>query len=62
MIATDQADYFAEIERMAHCVPVLTASRVAQVEALPSTTFEERFRESGMEIYRLSLRKTPGSR
>ncbi len=62
LIATDQADYFAEMERMARGVPIFTARRVGQVEALPSTTFEERFRESGMEIYRLSLRKTPGSR
>ncbi len=37
-------------------------SRVAHGEALPSTTFEGRFRESGMEIYRLSLRKTSGRR
>jgi tRNA G46 methylase TrmB len=57
-IATDQADYFAEMERVARRTPIFTTRRVASVEALPSTTFEERFRESGMEIYRLSLRKT----
>ncbi len=61
-IATDHAEYFAEMERVADRVPIFTARRVAHGEALPSTTFEGRFRESGMEIYRLSLRKTSGRR
>ena len=57
-IATDQAEYFAEMERVAFRVPIFTACPIAKAEVLPATTFEERFRESGIEIYRLSLRKT----
>jgi tRNA (guanine-N7-)-methyltransferase len=61
-IATDQTEYFAEMERVTGCIPIFKAQRGMKTEPHPSTTFEERFRESGSEIYRLSLRKTSGVR
>lgn len=57
-IATDQADYFAEIERVAQQVPALHRTTAAEETDLPLTTFEKRFRETGAEIYRLRLRKS----
>lgn len=54
-IATDEADYFKQIERVAtnH-----SGFAIAGDVELPSTKFERRFREVGLRIYRLSLRKT----
>jgi tRNA (guanine-N7-)-methyltransferase len=55
-IATDQRDYFLEIERLAAKTvqfhPVTEAGKPAG-----SSTFENRFIRAGEEIYRLGLRK-----
>jgi|ERR1700731_2081317 len=55
-IATDQRDYFVEIERL--------AAQAAQFQLEPapgepaaSSTFEKRFMRAGEKIYRLTLRK-----
>jgi tRNA G46 methylase TrmB len=56
-IATDHADYFAEIERTVARVPQFAARPNETNDAAPVTTFEARFREDGAQIYRLSLRK-----
>ena len=57
-VATDQLDYFHQIERLSR------AHRQFQVvpelpddAALPVTKFERKFREQGAPIYRLKLRK-----
>jgi tRNA (guanine-N7-)-methyltransferase len=58
-VATDQLDYFQQIERLsgAHLrfqvVPQSPDHVVLQV-----TTFERKFREQGVSIYRVTLRKT----
>src|ERR1043166_889863 len=54
-VATDQKDYFEQIERIAS-----DKTRLRTIECdidLPVTTFQRRFQEQGMPIYRLSLRK-----
>ena len=58
-VATDQLDYFRQIERLscAHLqFQVLPAS--ADESVLPITKFERKFRDQGAPIYRLTLRKT----
>ena len=56
-VATDQLDYFHQIERLSR-----THSSFEVVEShdlvLPLTKFERKFREQGSPIYRLTLRKT----
>jgi tRNA (guanine-N7-)-methyltransferase len=56
-IATDHADYFAEMERIVARVPQFSVLPNEQPDTAPITTFEARFRENGAPIYRLSLRK-----
>jgi tRNA (guanine-N7-)-methyltransferase len=55
-IATDQAEYFQKIERLAR-----ETQGLAKIDAghlnLPPTKFEARFANAGATIYRLSLRK-----
>ena len=58
-VATDQLDYFHQIERVSR------ADRQFQVlprspddAVLPATKFERKFREQDVPIYRLTLRKT----
>ena len=57
-VATDQLDYFHQIERLSrahdqfHVVP-----RSPDDAVLPVTKFERKFREQGGPIYRLTLRK-----
>jgi tRNA (guanine-N7-)-methyltransferase len=55
-IATDQLDYFRHIERLGRA-----HSRFAAVDfeeaVFPSTKFERQFREQGVPIHRLTLRK-----
>lgn len=60
-IATDQTNYFREIERLAAHSPGFVET--AGVE-LPSSvsTFEKRFLQAGLEIHRLELRKLSASR
>jgi tRNA (guanine-N7-)-methyltransferase len=56
-VATDQLEYFHQIERMgrAHsCFEVVDSHDVV----LPLTKFERKFREQGTPVYRLTLRKT----
>ena len=58
-VATDQLDYFRQIERLscAHLqFQVVPASPDECV--LPLTKFERKFRDQGAPIYRLTLRKT----
>src|SRR6267154_2640803 len=58
-VATDQLDYFHQVERVSR------ADRQFQVlprspddAVLPVTKFEKKFRDQGAPIYRLTLRKT----
>jgi len=58
-VATDQLDYFHQIERVSRAhlqFQVLPPSLEAAV--LPVTKFERKFREQDAPIYRLTLRKT----
>jgi tRNA (guanine-N7-)-methyltransferase len=55
-ITTDQTDYFREIERLAACSPGF--DRISDRPPPESvSTFEKRFRQDGLEIHRLVLRK-----
>jgi tRNA (guanine-N7-)-methyltransferase len=57
-IATDQYDYFTEIQRAVNqrCGFVVEAFR-GDAFNIPTTTFEKRFRDQRLEIHRLALRK-----
>jgi tRNA (guanine-N7-)-methyltransferase len=55
-IATDQRDYFEQIERTARNHSGFAIVDLDDVD-LPATKFENRFRQQGAPIYRLSLRK-----
>ena len=58
-VATDQPDYFHQIERVSRAhrqFQVLPRSPDDAV--LPVTKFEKKFRDQGAPIYRLTLRKT----
>jgi len=62
-IATDQFDYFHQIERLSRAhrqFQVLPQSLDDSV--LPVTKFERKFRDQGAPIYRLTLRKTSSVR
>ncbi|MCA1657700.1 MAG: hypothetical protein LC627_00200 [Verrucomicrobiaceae bacterium] len=60
-IATDDAPYFREIERLA--ARSLDFIRISERERpVPVSTFETRFRENEIEIHRLLLRKVSPSR
>jgi tRNA (guanine-N7-)-methyltransferase len=56
-IATDHLDYFRQIERLSTAHPEF---EVADLDGgvLPLTKFERKFRELGVPIYRLTLRRT----
>jgi tRNA (guanine-N7-)-methyltransferase len=58
-VATDQLDYFFQIERLtrAHLQFQVVPQSPDEV-VLPVTKFERKFREQGAPIYRLTLRKT----
>ena len=56
-VATDQADYFAQIERIARACHRLQSIPANGESLLPATTFETRFVREGAPIYRLELRK-----
>jgi len=60
-IATDQIDYFQEIERLVAQFTRFVISCDAKSSPAIST-FEKRFRQSELEIYRLVLRKVSVSR
>jgi tRNA (guanine-N7-)-methyltransferase len=55
-IATDEIDYFREIERLASCSPGFAVLSDRETPASTST-FEKRFRRDGLEIHRLVARK-----
>ena len=55
-IATDQRDYFEAMKILLPEVSLLAPSEGDDTD-LPASTFEERFRERGLPIYRLTLRK-----
>ena len=58
-IATDQPDYFHQIERLSHAhLQFQVASQSSDDAVFPVTKFERKFREQGVPIYRLTLRKT----
>jgi tRNA (guanine-N7-)-methyltransferase len=60
-LATDQLDYFQQMERLATThVALAVVDSIAQPDFetdLPVTKFERRFRDAGASIYRLALRK-----
>ncbi len=57
-IATDQADYFEQISRVAAVAPGLVIEDPGLEAAHPVSTFGERFRQAGAKTYRLELRKS----
>lgn len=57
-VATDQLDYLRHIERLSRAHSRFTAvPRLRDEAVLPSTKFERQFREQGVPIHRLTLRK-----
>jgi tRNA (guanine-N7-)-methyltransferase len=56
-IATDQLDYFKEIERLARVSTHLQPKLMNAETSLPRTTFEKRFVAAGAPIHRMELRK-----
>jgi tRNA (guanine-N7-)-methyltransferase len=57
-VATDQLDYFHQIERLSRAHLQFQAVTPSLDAVLPVTKFERKFREQGVPIYRLTLRKT----
>ncbi|HJY52872.1 MAG TPA: tRNA (guanosine(46)-N7)-methyltransferase TrmB [Candidatus Udaeobacter sp.] len=58
-IATDQLDYFHQIDRLSCAHGEFEVVALTQDDAvLPLTKFERKFREQSASIYRLTLRKT----
>jgi tRNA (guanine-N7-)-methyltransferase len=58
-VATDQLDYFHQIERLGRAHLQFQVVPPSPDDAvLPLTKFERKFREQGAPIYRLTLRKT----
>jgi len=55
-MATDQLDYFQQIQRLSRAHPQFEIVDLDDV-VLPLTKFERRFREHGAPIHRLTLRK-----
>lgn len=56
IVATDERDYFREIEQLTERSNKFTREPLEQFD-FPRTTFEKHFRDRGLEIYRLGLRK-----
>ncbi len=57
-VATDQLNYFHQIERLSRAHLQLAVAPSLEVAVLPVTKFERKFREQDAPIYRLTLRKT----
>jgi tRNA (guanine-N7-)-methyltransferase len=55
-VATDQLDYFHQIERLSRAHRRFEV--VDDTDNLPVSKFERKFREQALPIYRLTLRKT----
>jgi tRNA (guanine-N7-)-methyltransferase len=56
VIATDEREYFEEIQRKSGEMPNFVMESIGDLN-LPATTFEKHFLERGIEIHRLVLRK-----
>ncbi len=59
-VATDQLEYFQQIERLSRAHPQFEIVDFDEV-VLPLTKFERRFREQGAPIHRLTLGKVFGA-
>jgi tRNA (guanine-N7-)-methyltransferase len=57
-VATDQLDYFHQIERLSRAQLQFQTVAPSLEAVLPVTKFERKFREWDAPIYRLTLRKT----
>jgi tRNA (guanine-N7-)-methyltransferase len=58
-VATDQCDYFHQIERVSRAqLQFQVVPESSHDAVLPVTKFERKFRQQGVPIYRLTLRKT----
>jgi tRNA (guanine-N7-)-methyltransferase len=58
-VATDQRDYFHQIERVSRAqLQFQVVPQWSHDAVLPASNFERKFREQGVPIYRLTLRKT----
>ncbi len=58
-IATDHAEYFAQMERVWRRVPLFEICESGEAESAFRTTFESRLTAGGAQIYRSALRKRP---
>jgi tRNA (guanine-N7-)-methyltransferase len=56
-IATDDRNYFAQIQRVAQSDPRFVRLDNSGADPLPATRFQKRFEERGAPIYRFTLRK-----
>jgi tRNA (guanine-N7-)-methyltransferase len=61
-LTTDDAAYFAQMERAAEAIPELVKVPPDIDGILPRSTFENRFAQRGVPIYRLVLRKASRDR
>jgi len=58
-VATDQLDYFQQVERISRDhLQFQVVQRSPDDTVLPVTKFEKKFRKQGAPIYRVTLRKT----
>ncbi|MDQ6625514.1 MAG: tRNA (guanosine(46)-N7)-methyltransferase TrmB [Verrucomicrobiota bacterium] len=57
-VATDQPEYAAEMKRVVNSSKFL--QEIEATDALPLTTFGQRFTDAGLEIHRFALRKISG--
>jgi tRNA (guanine-N7-)-methyltransferase len=58
-VATDQLDYFHQIERLSRAhLQFQIVPQSPDDSVFPVTKFEKKFQEQGAPIYRLTLRKT----
>ncbi|MDQ2918581.1 MAG: tRNA (guanosine(46)-N7)-methyltransferase TrmB [Verrucomicrobiota bacterium] len=61
-IATDHADYFAAMQETLPQVEGFESLALEHSLGVPMSTFEKHYRNHGMKIHRLALRKTSGRR
>jgi tRNA (guanine-N7-)-methyltransferase len=61
-LTTDDAPYFEQMRQAAASVPELIESPTGDDVPLPRSTFEQRFVELGLPVYRLVLRKVSPER
>ena len=58
LAVTDQKDYFIEMKRIAENSSGFESTQAREKSDLPISTFEKKFRDQGVPVYRLELRKT----